>query len=434
MVFGTHFFKLKKWVIFALCIISISCSPLFADDWDDWGDSSKSTKKIIKRPIVTGWWNWKYNSFSSYDQGRLNLEREFNKGQKFLCGVNVNYYQEDNNKKWDIFPGENYYKFQAGKFDFKLGTLIENIGSGDKISFVDKLNSRRYHNGLENDYNLDKKEVAAIKTSWYLSKKCTLIAHYMPYFSASEFPSIYSKWAYAIHKSLAKEILFNGATYNAEKDSSLTPQYHIEFDTTMQRAEIKLHYMYLKERLPIISQTKPGQFTGTYPLEQTVAMNGNFNVGKDLLFRFETAYSWDKHYSSFKNGKIGKEFTSDQYSFLLGTDKNLPNNFYINIQALMSYIPKLKTQTEFQLDSTEYLGTFQLKQSFKKDKLQIELAGISNFTTGEYIITPKITMLKSDYLTFVIGYHIDGESTNNFGPIGQFGQNDTAFLETKVTF
>lgn len=346
----------------------------------------------------------------------------------------MNYYQEDSNKKWDIFSGENYYKFRAGAFDFKLGTLIENIGSGDKFSFVDKLNSRRFHNGLANDYVKDKKEILAIKTSWYINKKTTLITHYMPYFTSSEFPSIYSKWAYAIQKTIAKEIILNGAKYLAAKDNQTTPQYHIELDNTFKRSEIKLHYMYLKERLPIISQNRPGFYEGTYPTEQTIAMNGNFNVGKDLLFRFETAYCWGKHYSSFANGRIGKEFTSDQYSFLLGTDKNLPNNFYINLQAMVSYIPDLKSETPFQLNSTEYLGTFQLKQNFRKDKLQIELAGISNFTTGEYLLTPKATILKSDYLSFVIGYQVNGESTEALGPIGQFGQNDTAYFETKVSF
>jgi hypothetical protein len=299
---------------------------------------------------------------------------------------------------------------------------------------VDKLNSRRFHNGLANDYNRDKKEVAAIKGTWFINKKYSLSGHYMPYFNASEFPGIYSKWAYAIHKSLATEILLNGANYHQEDDKSFTDQFHIEFSSTFEKLELRLHYMYLKERLPVISLEKPNNIYGTYPIDETVALNGNFNLSKDLLMRFEFAYTNNKTYSSYTDGHIGKKFFSDQYNFLLGTDKNLPNNFYINLQAMMSVVPDLQTATPFQLNSTEYLGTFQMRQNFRRDKLQIELAGISNFTTGEYVITPKITIVKSDFLSFIIGYQLNGEASETLGPVGQFGENDTLFLETKVTF
>lgn len=416
-----------------LCILLFITSPSQADDWGDWGNETKSAESI-KRPFISGWWDWKYNQFSSFDQGRLTLDHDFAKGQKFVGGVSANYYQEDNNKKWKVFAGENYYKFKAGNFDFRFGTLLENIGSGDKISFVDKLNARRFHNGLANDYDRDKKEIPAFKMSWFANDKITLTTHYMPYFTPSEFPNIYSSWAYAIHKTLAKEILLNGAKYTAEDDSQFTNQFHIGLDSTFKKMELKFHYMYLKEKLPVISTKRVGYIEGTFPVEQTVAVNGNFTIGEDLLFRFETAYSWDKSYTAFKDGRIGKSFISDQYNFLLGTDKNLPRNFYINVQGIISYIPDLKTETPFQLHPTEFIGTFQMRQNFKKDKLQIEIGGINNFSTGEYVLTPKITLVQSDYLRFVVGYQLNGEASETLGPIGQFGENDTAYFETKVSF
>jgi hypothetical protein len=406
---------------------------LWADDWDDWGDEDSSESKV-KRPFISGWWNWQYNEFSQFDQARVNLERDFDGGQKFFGGVNFNYYQEDNNKKWAVFAGENYYKVKAGSFDFKLGTLVENIGSGDQISFVDKINSRRFHNGLANDYNRDKKEVPAVKGTWYINKKFSLSGHYLPYFAASEFPNLHSKWAYGIHKSLAKEIAFNGTNYVQEDETDFKEQYHVEFAANFEKLELRFHYLNMKERLPVISMDKPGNITGTYPLDETIAMNGNFNLSKELLMRFEMAYTFDKTYSSFQDGRIGEKFYSDQFNFLLGTDKNLPNNFYINVQGMLSYVPDLKTETPFQLEKMEYLGTLQLRQNFKQDRLQIELRTVNNFTTGEYILLPKISVIKSDYLTFVLGYQMNGEASETLGPVGQFGENDTVFLETKVSF
>ncbi len=414
-----------------LCAVLTPLSAL-ADEWGSWG--GEDTGPEVKRPFITGWWNWQYNQFSSYDQGRINFERSFDGGQRLLVGANVNYYTEDNNKKWDVFAGENSYSFKAGDFNFRLGTLIENIGSGDKFSFVDKINSRRFHNGLANDYDRDKKEVPAFAFDWFINKHFRLGGHYMPYFTASEFPSIFSSWAYAIQKSLASEILFNGLTYVAEEDSGFDPQFHLEFATSYRKLELRFHYMRLKERFPVMSLDRPNYITGTYPIDETYAMNGNLVVTDDLLLRFEFAYNRNKTWSSFQNGQIGKKFVSDQYAMLLGTDKNLPRNFYINVQTMISHVPDLRTQSPFQLGETEYLGTLQMRQTFRKERLQIEFNGLTNFTTGEYVLTPKLSLIQSDYLTFVFGYQANGEGAESLGPVGQFSQNNTAYFETQVVF
>ena len=130
-----------------------------------WGDFSAGGE-TVKRPYITGQHSWRYYKFSSYDQLRVNFEREFARSQKTYVSVNALYYQEDANKTWDVYPGETYYKFKAGPLDFKMGLLVETLGSGDKISWVDKINSRRYHNGLANDYNRDKMEVPGLKSTW----------------------------------------------------------------------------------------------------------------------------------------------------------------------------------------------------------------------------------------------------------------------------
>ncbi|MGM0601137.1 MAG: hypothetical protein ACQETH_15110 [Candidatus Rifleibacteriota bacterium] len=410
-----------------LCSFSLPVSA--QDGWGSWGDED-----TVKRPYISGWWNWQYNEFSSFDQGRINFERSFNNGQKVMAGASFNYYTEDDNKKWVIFPGENYYSFKASDFDFKIGYMLENIGSGDQFSYVDKLNSRRFHNGLANDYNRDKKEIPAVRAEWYINRNFKLSGHYMPYFDASEFPEIYGKWAYAIHKALASEILLNGADYKAEKDSAFDSQYHIEFSSSFSKLELRLHYMYLKERLPVISQDRPGIIRGTYPIDETLAMNGNIQLAEDFLLRFEMAYYHNKTWSSFENGRIGKKFISDQYALLLGSDKNLPRNFYINAQAMMTHVPDLKNQTPFQLAETEYLGSLQMRQNFRNDRLRIEVNSLMNFTTGEYVITPQIFIETSDYLTFVLGYQANGEGAETLGPVGQFSENNTAYLETQVIF
>ncbi len=421
-----------------LLLLFFCGQPAVADDgWDDWGDTgtaSGTSEPKIKRPFISGWWNWQYNEFSSFDQGRVTFEKELGKGSKLVTGGRVNYYTEDNNKKWKVFPGENYYFCKAGDFDFKAGLLVESLGSGDKFSFVDKINSRYFHNGLANDYDRDKKEIPGVRATWYINKHFKFSGHYLPYFTASEFPSIFSKWAYAIHKSLATELLFKGGVYNAASEADFDPQFHVELSSTYPKLEMRWHYLRMKERLPIISQDKPGIFNGSYPLDETFAVDGSVNVTEEFLMRYEFALSRNRTWTTFENGHIGKKFYSDHYGILLGTDRNLPNNFYVNVQGMVSHVPDLLTTTPFQLNETEYLSSLQMRQNFRQEKLQIEFNALKNFTSGEYVLTPKILLVKSDYLTFVFGYQVNGEGAESLGPVGQFSKNNTAVFETRVTF
>lgn len=425
--------RIMVFMILAVYCVLFSVSSCHADGWDDWGDSA-SSGPVVKRPFISGWWNWQYNEFSSFDQGRINFERELSKTQKLVAGANFNYYTEDNNKKWKVFPGENYYLTRAGDFDFKIGMLVENIGSGDKFSFVDKINSRRFHNGLANDYDRDKKEMPGLRANWYINKKFKLSGHFLPYFMASEFPTLFSKWAYAIHRSIAREVLFNGATFNAPKDETFDPQFHVELSATYPKIEMHFHYLRMKERFPVISQNKPDIYTGSYPLDETFAVNGSINVSKDYLMRYELAWTRDKSWTSFENGRIGKLFYSDHVGMLLGTDRNFPKEFYVNLQGMISYVPHLKRSTPFQLNRTEYLSSLQLRQNFRKDRLQFEFNALTNFTTGEYVLTPKTLIVQSDFLTFVLGFQVNGKGAESLGPVGQFSQNNTATFETRVTF
>lgn len=422
-------------VMFLLLIFAVSISAGAADEWDEWGDSGgEGSEKKVKRPFISGWWNWQYNEFSSFDQGRVTLEKELGNDSRLITGARINYYTEDNNKKWKVFPGENYYFCKAGDFDFKAGMLIENIGSGDKFSFVDKINSRYFHNGLANDYDRDKKEVPGVRATWYINKHFKFSGHYLPYFTSSEFPSIFSKWAYAIHKSLATELLFKSGVYNAADDASFDPQFHVELSSVYPKLEMRFHYLRLKERLPVISQDKPGIFNGSYPLDETFAVNGNVSLSKELLLRYELAWSRDRTWSTFEEGHIGKKFVSDHVGMLVGTDRNLPNNFYVNVQGMVSHIPDFKATTPFQLNETEYLSSLQMRQNFRQDRLQFEFNVLKNFSSGEYVLNPKIQIIKSDYLTFVLGYQMNGEGAETLGPVGQFSENNTAMFETRVTF
>ena len=426
-------------VVFLFLIVAVPGQAIAAGDgWDDWGDSggsgTASATPQVKRPFISGWWNWQYNEFSSFDQGRVNFEKELGRGSKLVTGARVNYYTEDNNKKWKVFPGENYYFFKAGDLDFKMGMLIENIGSGDKFSFVDKLNSRYFHNGLANDYDRDKREVAGVRATWYINEHFKLSGHYLPYFTASEFPSIFSKWAYAIHKSLANELLFKGGVYNAASEADFDPQFHVELSSTYPELEMRFHYLRLKERLPVISQDKPGIFNGSFPLDETFAVNGNLTVTKELLLRYELAWSRDRTWTTFEEGHIGKKFFSDHVGMLVGTDRNLPNNFYVNVQGMVSHMPDFEHTTPFQLNGTEYLSSLQLRQNFRQDRLQFEFNALKNFTSGEFVLTPRILMVQSDYLTFVLGFQMNGEGAESLGPVGQFSENNSAMFETRVTF
>lgn len=394
---------------------------------------AEESAKEPKRPEISGAHTWRYNKFSSYDQLRINFEREYQKGQKALVSLQGLYYQEDDNKSWSAYLGESYYKFRAGRFDFKLGQLVETLGSGDKISWVDKLNSRRYYNGLANDYNRDKREQPCAKITYNVNSRMSLDIHYLPIFQASEMPSIYSRWATAFQKTLANA-LFLGARLYREDDTRLREQYHLGFNSSFNKYELRYHYFRFKERIPVIEAIGENYFRWTYPLDETFAIDGNRQFGKDFLLRFELAFTRDKTYSIFHRGHIGYHFRSDQYNLLLGTDKTFRNNLYFNIQGLLSHIPDMKGPTPTQINVTEGLTTIQLRKGFRNETLFIEFNGLENLTTGEYLLTPQISLQKTDWIKFVGGIHLNGRSTERLGPIGQFDKNNTLFFETHVIF
>jgi hypothetical protein len=405
----------------ALSLVILGAGPGFA-----WGDE-------VERPFFSGWHSWKYNTFSSYDQLRINIEKDFAKSQKFFCALNGLLYQEDNTKSWKTYIGETTYKLKAGKFDFIGGLLVDTIGSGDKISFIDKINSRRYYNGLANDYNRDKKEVPGLKTTFYHSERVNLVVHYLPYFYASEIAGIFSQWATAGQRTLGMAVLF-GAGLQSEPDHGWHDQFHLGINTKTKKYELRYHYLRLKERLPVVEAVNESHFRWTYPLDETFAIDGNVTLTKEWLVRFELAWNRDKTFGVFQNGRIGRPFRSDQINLLLGTDQNLKDSFYWNMQWLVSHIRDFKAPTPFQLNDTEVSTTIQLRKGFKSETMFIEFNGVQNLSTGEYILTPQIQFQKNDYLKFIGGVHLNGRSTDALGPIGQFDKNNTPFFETQVVF
>ncbi|MBF0500957.1 MAG: hypothetical protein HQM09_12540 [Candidatus Riflebacteria bacterium] len=408
-------------------------------EWD--GDAAFSEKKnsgdensrAIKRPAISGSHNWKYNKFSSYDQLRINFEKEGATGQKFLASVHGLYYQEENNKNWNTYLGETYYKFRARSFDFKFGLLTETLGSGDKVSFVDKVNSRRYQSGLANDYNRDKKEVPAFKTTYYINKRMSWDFHYLPVFQASELPDINSRWATSFQQNLGYNVL-RGAKLTQEDDQSINAQYHVAFNSTFKKYELRYHYFWFKERLPVVEQYKEGFYKLSYPTDQTFAIDGNVTLGKDFLMRFELACSTDRTFSSYENGRIGPKFYSDVYNLLLGNDRTYRNGLYLNVQTFISYIRNFEHKTPMQLNSAEMSGSISVKKGFRNETIFLELNGVQNFTTGEFMLTPNVQMRRRDSLKLTLGLHVNGKSTDSLGPIGQFDKNNTPFFETSAIF
>ena len=371
----------------------------------EWNRSGKTIEKIFLSTI-------------SY------YHREFNQNPALI----------DDFIEYNSYIDEAYFKFNFGNLTLKVGNLIETLGSGDEISFLDILNPQRLKLGLGITRTRSKKAIPMVRGRYYFGDNVNFETDIIPIFKKSELADSRSIWATNIQKQILTLDKKRYSIKEEEKDRDLQSlQYHLSLNTSSENHELRIHIFKLFENLPVVTRITPTDYYMYYPENFMLAIDGNMKVFGEYLLRGEFAYHPNREFTSLQNGILGESYKSDQFQMLLGIDHQFDGDLYFNVQYLISSITNSITKTDIQQYGTEIMGSLKIDKSFMKDIIKLEFQGIANFTSGEYIIKPTITYRPIDAWDITIGYQLnDGE--NYLGPISQYGKENHIFIESNLRF
>jgi hypothetical protein len=337
-------------------------------------------------------------------------------------------------KETKFYLDESFFKFHFDNSDFKIGNLIETLGAGDEISFLDTLNPRRLNLGLGTTSMRAKKAIPMVRGDIFINSNLKFQYHLIPAFVKSELADPRSVWATKLQKGILSLDPLRFTVTEENKDNDLeNMQGHASINLSFDDYELRFHLFRLFESLPVIQRETPTDYTQRYPEDRYFAIDGNVTLFDEFLVRGEVAWHPNRMFSSLQNGVIGEMFESSQMQALIGVDHTLPNEFYFNIQYILSYISNFVTKTDRQGYGTEAMGTLRLRKSYLRDLLILHFQAVTNFTSGEYIIKPAVSSKPWDNFEVKLGYQLnDGET--QIGPISQYGENNHIFFECILNF
>ena len=334
-----------------------------------------------------------------------------------------------------IYLDDTYAKFKVKAFDFKLGNMVETLGSGDNISFIDLLNPKRYYKGLTGDYNQIKKAVPMFKNNIYLSDQINLECHVLPAFEKSELADMRGMWATGLQKYMGAFVL-KGATLDEKiPDKSLSNvQLHFAINGSFQGFQARVHYFKLKENVAVVNPVSESRIELSYPDYRVLGVDGNVDLGGEYLLRGELAWYQSRYFTLYDKSQLGTPLKSDQMAGLLGIDRTFSNSLYVNLQGVFTHIYNLYAPCAGQKFRTESGVALRIQKGYLKDKFQVEFQGFDNVSTREYFIKTHIEYRYSDIVKYIIGKHINDGGYDHLGTISEFYGNNHTFIQMKINW
>ncbi len=343
-----------------------------------------------------------------------------------------NGYEYDKRKVW---LDDTYGKIKLGSLDLKIGNMIETLGSGDNISFLDNLNPRRYYKGTAGDYNKTKKAVPMVKTNIYLSKNLNFECHILPYFTKSEMATVQGMWGSNLQKALAGLQVYKGAIIEEERiETGLkNSQLHFAFNGSFEGFDFRVHTFKLRDNVAIVRPNSEQYIQLLYPEYRIFGADGSVSLGGEYLLRGELAWYQNKWFTGFNGKTLLPLYKSDQVCGLIGIDRTFQNSLYINLQGVFTHINDFMWETAGQRYRSESGIALRVQKGYFQDKYQTEVQGFYNTRTNEYLMKSTLEWRYSDIVKYVIGLHIN-DGGDKLGAISEFHDSNHTFLQVKINW
>ncbi|HNY10341.1 MAG TPA: hypothetical protein PKK26_02005 [Candidatus Wallbacteria bacterium] len=337
--------------------------------------------------------------------------------------------------KRKVWLDDTYGKIKIGSLDLKLGNMIETLGSGDNISFLDNLNPRRYYKGTAGDYNKTKKALPMIKTNLYMSKNLNFECHILPYFTKSELATVQGMWGSNLQLLLAGLQINKGAIIEEQRiDNDLkNSQLHFAFNGSFEGFDFRLHTFKLRDNVAIVKPNSEKYIQLLYPEYRIFGADGSVSLGGEYLLRGELAWYQNKWFTGFDGKTILPMYKSDQICGLIGIDRTFKNSLYINLQGVFTHINDFMWETAGQRYRSESGIALRVQKGYFQDKYQTEVQGFYNTRTKEYLMKSTLEWRYSDIVKYVLGFHLN-EGGDKLGSISEFHESNHTFLQLKINW
>lgn len=155
------------------------------------------------------------------------------------------------------------------------------------------------------------------------------------------------------------------------------------------------------------------------------------------------------HFMPQTEGALVGNRGSDQTFGVLGLDRNLPNDWYVNVQAIvrqtwhhtaprdianpldrtLSLMNDIRTN---QTEATRYGGSIYLKKNWNNETVQTDLFALYYPDSGDLMFRPRIDYKVNDDLRLSLGMErfLGGDET----PLGSLRKNSLVFTEVRHGF
>jgi len=359
----------------------------------------------------------------------LNLSTEEIIGTKFYLET---YLKDENilgNKINNIVFREVYIDNTLGDFDFRNGRQIIVWGRADKINPTDNLSVKNYKKLFTNDDD-QRLGVFSSKTVFNLNG-FRFIGIWIP------------EWISPVYPIKAQ----SGISLNSKTPSNPESQFALKIDNSGETIDYSFSYFNGFSKVPnlTLSSIDSNGLNIDLTFDHIQSFGGDFaiNLG-EFGIRSEIAYTITTNCQGIDYFK--------QNNFLyavIGIDRNILENFNLNLQALYRHIYNFQDQNSFtnisllpilqqqriitQQETQDQYG-FTIRPNYKlwNQSLEIEAAIIYWFNKKDYFIKPKLNYSINDNWKGIIGAEIYGGPNDSF--FGELKNASAFFTEVQYLF
>ncbi len=334
-------------------------------------------------------------------------------------------------------PGlrEAYLDLYFSNFDFRIGRQQVIYGKAEGVFITDVVSPKDMREFLLPDFNEIRMGITAAKLNYYRGAS-TFEAVWVPVFTPAREPDHQSPWSPEISFPYPVPVNMDFSEKMPEttlENSELFFRYS-RLGRSMDIEMVAAHFLDENPSMhiqPHISSHggMPDSLTATPKHHRLTMGGGSFSLPvSNVIVRGEAAFYNGKQFQTM-NPNINSALIEKQYlHYMAGMDINIWD-WNVSMQFIQEYI--LDHQDEMIQDKMENMATLMVRNTFLREKLDVELFAYAGINYEDALIRPSVGYQYADGFHILAGANI---FLGDEGRFGQFNNNDMVYTKIKYSF